>query len=61
MVRENSENLCVSFFYHSEWDILVPARYEKLSENQDTLVRRPRLHTSDRLLLEVVREVTLVS
>ena len=38
MAWENSENLCVSFFYHLEWHVLVPARSEKLTENQDTLL-----------------------
>ena len=28
----------MSFFYHLEWHILVPARSDKLSENQDTLM-----------------------
>ena len=28
----------MSFFYHLEWDILIPARSEKLGENQDTLI-----------------------
>ena len=28
----------MSFFYHLEWNILIPARSEKLGENQDTLI-----------------------
>ena len=38
MAQEKSESLCVSFFYHLAWHMLVPARSEKLSENQDTLI-----------------------